>query len=50
MSSYQRELRGCHPRDLIEAIVDAARYDGASRAVVTPAVLDEVCNTYFLTS
>ena len=23
---YQRALRGCHPRDLVEAIVDSARY------------------------
>ena len=32
---YQRELRGCHPRDLIEAIVDAARYDGSGSAALT---------------
>jgi predicted ATPase with chaperone activity len=42
-----RERRGCHPRDLIEAVVDAARFNGAE-ARVTPETLDEVCHTYFL--
>ncbi|MGD0114727.1 MAG: ATP-binding protein [Dehalococcoidia bacterium] len=47
---HQRELRGCHPRDLVDAIIDAARYEGSGTAALTPAVLDEVCHTYFLTS
>jgi predicted ATPase with chaperone activity len=42
-----RDLRGCHPRDLVEAICDAALYDGHA-PVLTPRQLDEVCNTYFL--
>ncbi|MGA2286246.1 MAG: ATP-binding protein [Dehalococcoidia bacterium] len=44
----QRKLRGCHPRDLIEAVIDAARYEGKGAAAVTPEALDEVCHTYFL--
>jgi predicted ATPase with chaperone activity len=45
---YQRALRGCHPRDLIEALVDWARYKGSGETVVTQQSLDEVCHTYFL--
>lgn len=41
-----RELRGCQPRDIIEAIVDAARYDGAAPEL-TPAAIDEACASYF---
>jgi predicted ATPase with chaperone activity len=44
-----RPLRGCHPRDLIEAVVDAASYDGG-RAVISPETIDEACHTYFLGS
>jgi SpoVK/Ycf46/Vps4 family AAA+-type ATPase len=40
-------LRGCHPRDLIEAVVDAARYEGG-RAILSPQAIDEACRTYFL--
>lgn len=42
-----RELRGCHPRDVVEAIVDACDYDG-QHAALTRDLLDEVCATYFL--
>ena len=42
-----RELRGCHPRDLVEAISDAAVFNEHAPAL-TPRVLDEVCLTYFL--
>ena len=45
--AHNRELRGCHPRDLVEAIVDASAYDEV-RPALTPATLDEVCETYFL--
>jgi predicted ATPase with chaperone activity len=44
-----RQLRGCHPRDLLEAIVDGARYEQRP-AELTPDALDEVCTTYFLRS
>ena len=42
-----RELRGCHPRDLVEAIIDYCRYENRP-PVLSVAVLDEVCATYFL--
>ena len=45
--AHNRELRGCHPRDLVEAIIDASAYDEV-RPALTPATLDEVCQTYFL--
>jgi predicted ATPase with chaperone activity len=41
------ELRGCHPRDLVEAITDAALFD-TQKPAITPGLLDEVCGTYFL--
>jgi len=44
-----RDLRGCHPRDLIEAIVDAAHYNGG-KATLTRQTVDEACHTYFLGS
>ena len=44
---HQRELRGCHPRDLVEAVVDAAQYDNRAPSI-TAATLDEACTTYFL--
>jgi predicted ATPase with chaperone activity len=44
---YGRELRGCHPRDLVEALLDYCRYEGRSPAL-SPGVLDEICATYFL--
>lgn len=44
-----RDRRGCHPRDLIEGIVDAARYEGKT-AVLSPETVDEVCHMYFLGS
>jgi len=43
----ERQLRGCHPRDLVEAVVDAARYDG-KLAELSPQTVDEACRTYFL--
>jgi predicted ATPase with chaperone activity len=45
--AHDRELRGCHPRDLIEAVIDASMYDGRP-AELTPGLIDEVCLTYFL--
>jgi len=42
-----RELRGCHPRDLVEAICDSATFDGHA-PTLNPRILDEVCRTYFL--
>jgi hypothetical protein len=42
-----RELRGCHPRDLVEAILDYCRYESRP-PVLSVDVLNEVCTTYFL--
>ena len=42
-----RDLRGCHPRDLCDAIVDASRYDGTPPEL-TAETLEEACATYFL--
>jgi predicted ATPase with chaperone activity len=42
-----RDLRGCHPRDLIEAIVDGARYDDRPPEL-TEREIDDACETYFL--
>jgi predicted ATPase with chaperone activity len=45
--AHGREMRGCHPRDIVEAIADACGYEGHD-AVLTPATIDEACSTYFL--
>ncbi len=42
-----RDLRGCHPRDLVEAIADASVFAGHAPAL-TPRAVDEACETYFL--
>jgi predicted ATPase with chaperone activity len=47
-SWYQgRELRGCHPKDIVEAVLDAAQYEGRRPALTREAV-DDACQTYFL--
>ncbi len=46
-SNGTREMRGCHPRDIVEAIADAARYQGHGRTL-TPAAIDEACANYFV--
>jgi predicted ATPase with chaperone activity len=43
-----RELRGCHPRDLLEAVVDAGRFDGTQPMRLTREALDDACAAYFL--
>jgi len=43
-----RPLRGCHPRDLLDAVVDLCGYDGAPPSRLTPDLLDEACAAYFL--
>jgi len=45
--SHRREPRGCHPRDIVEALVDAATYEGRA-PVISNTAIDEACNTYFL--
>ena len=43
----ERELRGCHPRDVVEAIVDTCSYEQRAPSL-SHDLLDEVCATYFL--
>ena len=43
----EREMRGCHPRDLVEAISDAARYLGTAKAL-TPETVDQAGSRYFV--
>jgi predicted ATPase with chaperone activity len=42
-----RERRGSHPRDIVEAIVDAARHDDVAPSI-TAATIDDACRSYFL--
>jgi SpoVK/Ycf46/Vps4 family AAA+-type ATPase len=42
-----REMRGCHPRDFVEAIADAARYQGGERSL-TASTIDEAHGHYFV--
>jgi len=41
------DMRACHPRDLTDQVVNLCRYH-RRRAELTPELLDEVCQTYFL--
>jgi len=41
------EMRACHPRDLVDQVVDLCRYRGEP-AVITPKALDAACGNYFL--
>lgn len=42
-----REMRGCQPRDIVEAVVDAAQYGGSER-VLTPEAVDQAAASYFV--
>ncbi len=47
---YQKqdmELRCCHPRDIIEQVVDIARYISVPPAL-TKELVDSACNSYFV--
>jgi hypothetical protein len=41
------QMRACHPRDLIEQVVDRCRYDGRTPGI-TRELLDAACGSYFL--
>jgi predicted ATPase with chaperone activity len=43
---HRRQMRGCHPRDIVEAISDAASYQGTERAL-TPSTIRNACAGYF---
>jgi hypothetical protein len=40
-------MRACHPRDLVEHMVNLCHYRDQP-AAITPKLLDEACRTYFL--
>ena len=41
------QMRACHPRDLIEQVVDMCRYHGRE-PVITRELLDAACGNYFI--
>lgn len=42
-----RERRGSHPRDIIEAVIDAARHDDRPPEITAESI-DDACRSYFL--
>ena len=40
-------MRGCHPRDIVEQVVDICRYQNKP-LVITRELLDQACKNYFL--
>lgn len=44
---YNLELRCCHPRDIIEQVIDIARYVNVPPAL-TKELIDSACNSYFV--
>lgn len=42
-----RQMRGCHPRDIVEAIAAANRYRGREHALTRDAI-DDACANYFV--
>ena len=41
------QMRACHPRDLVEQVVDICRYQKREPAI-TRELLDMACGSYFL--
>jgi predicted ATPase with chaperone activity len=41
------QMRACHPRDLVEQVIDRCRYD-KREPVITRELLDAACGSYFL--
>ena len=41
------QMRACHPRDLVEQVVDICRYQQKTPAI-TRELLDMACSSYFL--
>jgi predicted ATPase with chaperone activity len=42
-----REMRGCHPRDIVEAIAAAGEYKGSAHAL-NRETIDAACSNYFV--
>ncbi len=45
----KRKPRAVHPRDIVDELLDIARYEGVS-PTLTPKLLDQACTAYFLRS
>ncbi len=43
----KRELRSCHPRDILRTMLGIARYLGSTPSL-TPDLIDRACSTYFV--
>jgi hypothetical protein len=43
-----RPMRGCHPRDILDAVGDLSRHAGQGPLELTDELIDEACITYFL--
>ncbi len=43
----KRELRSCHPRDILRTLQGIARYLGSTPAL-SPELIDRACSTYFV--
>ena len=41
------QMRACHPRDLVEQVVNICRYQGRE-LTITRELLDQACGSYFL--
>ena len=42
----QRDFRNCHPRDIVDELLDIARYKRL-RPLATPEMIDQACSAYF---
>lgn len=42
----QRPFRNCHPRDIVDQLLDIVRYKGL-RPLATPEMIDWACSAYF---
>lgn len=43
----ERDMKSVHPRDLIDQLIDSAKYQGI-RPAMTKELLDEACQSYFV--
>lgn len=43
----KRELKSCHPRDILDQIIDIANYRGI-RPALTKELIDQACQAYFV--
>jgi hypothetical protein len=41
------EMRACHPRDLVEQVIDMSRYQGREPAL-SRDLIDAACHSYFI--